>query len=61
LPEGDQASPARFKRFMPVNQEIIMMTFADRERAIEAYYAARQLAEFLKRSHRWLELGCHSA
>ena len=38
-----------------------MMTFADRERAIEAYYAARQLAEFLKRSHRWLELGCHSA
>jgi hypothetical protein len=38
-----------------------MMTFADRERAIEAYYAARELAEFLKRSHRWLELGFHSA
>jgi len=38
-----------------------MITFADRERAIEAYYAARELAEFLERSHRWLELGLHSA
>jgi hypothetical protein len=38
-----------------------MITFADRERAIEAYYAARELAEFLKRSHRWLELDFHSA
>jgi hypothetical protein len=38
-----------------------MMTFADRERTIEAYYAARELAEFLKRSQRWLELGFQSA
>ena len=38
-----------------------MTIFADREHAIEAHYAARELAAFMERSNRFLALGSQIA